>query len=34
MHLRLSNRPITLKISTSSPNCAENLQDICAKILI
>nr|DAU22043.1 MAG TPA: hypothetical protein [Caudoviricetes sp.] len=28
MHLRPSNRPITLKISISSPNCAENLQDI------
>nr|DAY40408.1 MAG TPA: hypothetical protein [Caudoviricetes sp.] len=28
MHLRPSNRPITLKISTSSPNCAGNLQDI------
>nr|DAX20746.1 MAG TPA: hypothetical protein [Caudoviricetes sp.] len=28
MHLRLRYQPITLKISTSSPKCAEDLQDI------
>nr|DAX68799.1 MAG TPA: hypothetical protein [Caudoviricetes sp.] len=32
--MRPSNRPITLKISTSSPNRAGNYKIYCAKILI